>query len=271
MGRHKMQKGVCRLCGINTDLSYEHVPPRVAFNRKTKFVLIDFEEYLKSPNALDNPPKGKINQGGIGYNSFCIKCNSFLGSKYVPAYSIWAEGGMFILNKQSEYGLHGYTIKGVQPLNILKQIISMIIAINDDWFLDSFPELISFVKDPYSNELPSKFRVFMYLTNAERFRYMHYNVHGNLTNGEIIPCSEIAFPPYGYVLAFDFEGNINYLNEITDFKKFQYNHSCDLKMINYQLPTHMPFALDYRSEKKIVLDIDKSLSKMKENYNKKSL
>lgn len=161
MARHKMESGTCHLCGKKTSLSYEHVPPRVAFNRNTKFVSVDFEEYVGAENPLKNPPKGKIKQGGIGYNSFCIKCNNFLGSKYVTAYKDWAIGGMHLLNKKQEYGLHGYRIVQIEPLKVIKHIISMFLAINKEWFLESFPELTSFVNSPQSQELPNKYRVFM--------------------------------------------------------------------------------------------------------------
>ena len=262
MARHKMESGTCRLCGEDTLLSYEHVPPKVAFNKNTKFVSVDFEEYIKVENALKNPPKGKTKQGGIGYNSFCVKCNNFLGLKYVPAYKDWAIGGMQLLNKKEEYGLHSYTIKEIEPLKIIKHVISMFLAINGEWFLKSFPELSSFLNSPETKELPDKFRVFTYLTRAERFRYMHYSAYGDFKTGTTTVCSEIAFPPYGYVLTFDYKGKISFLNEITDFKKFDNNQKASVKMVTYQLPTYMPFPLDYRSENKIENDIENSLKEL---------
>lgn len=262
MARHKMESGICRLCGKETSLSYEHVPPKVAFNKNTKYVSVDFDEYIGAENALKNPPKGKTKQGGVGYNSFCKQCNSFLGSKYVPAYKNWAIGGMQLLNKKEEYGLHGYTIKEIEPLKVIKHIVSMFLAINQDWFLKSFPELASFLNSPESNKLPEKFRIFTYLTRAERFRYMHYSAHGNFKTGTTTVCSEIAFPPYGYVMTFDYKGKISYLNEITDFKKFDHNLKTSLNMVTYQLPTYMPFPLDYRSENKIESDIENSLKEL---------
>lgn len=269
MARHKMKEGVCRLCGKEALLSYEHVPPRVAFNRNTKFVSVDFDEYLQARNVLKNPPKGKQKQGGIGYNSFCRDCNSYLGSNYVNAYRNWVVGGAQLLNKEKEHGLCSYTISNIEPLKVLKHIISMFLAINGEWFLESFPDLVSFVSDKDSTNLPERYRIFMYLTRAEKFRYMHYAVNGNFKTGIITNCSEIAFPPYGYVLTFDFEGRLNFLNEITNFKKFRVDDEGTLKMVTYQLPTYMPFSLDYRSESQIEDDIDKSekqLEELKKNY-----
>ena len=54
-----MTKGICHLCGKNTNLSFEHVPPKVAFNKNTKYVSVEFEDYIKSRNLLKDIPKGK--------------------------------------------------------------------------------------------------------------------------------------------------------------------------------------------------------------------
>ena len=35
---------------------------------KTQDILLSLEEYFKSENPLESKPKGKIKQGGVGYN-----------------------------------------------------------------------------------------------------------------------------------------------------------------------------------------------------------
>ena len=253
-----MTKGVCRLCGQNTDLSFEHVPPRTTFNKDTKYTSVDFEDYIKIKNPLIETPKGKTKQGGIGYNSFCKKCNSFLGSNYVPAYKKWVQRGFEIL-KNTEFYPHKYIIKEVEPLKILKHIISMFLAINGEWYLESFPELADFVSNPDTRTLSKKYRIFTYLTRAEKVRYMHHVVHGNLSTGSAINCTEIAFPPYGCVLTMDFDGDIKFLNDITKFKEFDFNKKTNLSVNMFQLPTHMPFPLDYRTKEKVEVDIEKGI------------
>ena len=59
MARHKMEFGTCRLCGKETDLSFEHVPPRVAFNRKTTYLSVEFDDFIKVDNPLEEKYKGK--------------------------------------------------------------------------------------------------------------------------------------------------------------------------------------------------------------------
>lgn len=254
-----MINGICRLCGKETDLSFEHVPPRTTFNKNTRYTSVDFEDYIKTKNPLKNPPKGKIKQGGIGYNSFCKKCNSFLGSNYVQAYKRWVQGGFEIL-KNTECYHHNYLLREVEPLKIFKHIISMFLAINGEWYLESYPELAEFVSNPKTRTLSSRFRVFTYLTRAEKLRYMGHVAHGNFALGTSIKCSEIAFPPYGYVLTIDFEGPIEFLNDITKFKDFEINMTKNLKINMFQLPTYMPFPLDYRTKDQLEKDIEKNIA-----------
>jgi hypothetical protein len=255
MGRHKMTKGICRICGEHKKLSFEHVPPRVAFNRHTKYVSIEFEDYIKSRNLLKDIPKGKMKQGGIGYNSFCEKCNNFLGSNYVNAYKIWVNAGLQLL-VDSEFAACHFELINIQPLPVLKQIISMFLAINDPEFIESFPELSEFVQNKNQTELPDKFQIYTYLTRAERFRYMNYCAKNNLENGKTIQCSEIAFPPFGYVITFNSKLDISYLNNITAFKNYNFDNLQTFKMTLAQLPTYTIYPLDYRGKEKLNNDIE---------------
>tara|TARA_R110000868_G_scaffold358173_1_gene619666 strand:- start:194 stop:991 length:798 start_codon:yes stop_codon:yes gene_type:complete len=265
MGRPKMTSGICHLCGQKSTLSFEHVPPRSTFNKNTKYSSVAFEEYVKTENPLKNPPKGKIKQGGIGYNSFCKKCNSFLGSEYVPAYQRWVTGGFEILQNK-EFELHTCTINEIEPQKILKQVVSMFLAINGEWYLKSYPELSDFVASKDSKELPARFKVFCYLTRAENIRYMHHVVHGNFTIGNSINCSEIAYPPYGYVLTIDSGNEIQYLNNITEFKNL--NKKIDLNINMFQLSTYMSFPLDYRTKEQVEKGIEEGILTNRQNEKK---
>jgi hypothetical protein len=266
MARHKMIKGICKLCSQNTDLSFEHVPPKVTNNKNTKYVSIPLEEYYKIDNLLETNPKGKIKQGGIGYNSFCRNCNSFLGTNYVPAYEKWVRAGYQLLSN-SEISYIRYQITEIEPLKILKHIISMFLAINDNWYLESYPELAEFVSNTTSNVLPEKFRVFTYLNKDGNIRYMKHQTVGDFSNGYIINCSEITFPPYGFILTLDYSNqNIKNLTDITGFKTLGNNNKLLMNFDMYQLPTHINIPMDYRTKKEIAIAIEKG-SKIKNEMN----
>ncbi|MDO3695951.1 hypothetical protein QVZ41_13955 [Wenyingzhuangia sp. chi5] len=264
MARHKMTKGVCRLCSKDTDLSFEHVPPKVTNNKNTKYITLPLEEYYKTDNILDATLKGKKKQGGIGYNSFCRKCNSFLGTNYVPSYEKWVQAG-YQLQTNSETAYIKYQITKIEPLKILKHIISMFLAINDNWYLESYPELAEFVSDVNSTTLPKNFRVFTYLNKDGNIRYIQHQTVGDFSSGHIINCSEITFPPYGYVLILDYSNqNIEKLTDITEFKNIGNNENLSINIEIHQLPTHINIPLDYRTKEEIKIAIEKGSKKRNE-------
>lgn len=232
--------GKCRICGQNKQLTFEHVPPRVTLNRTTKYVSIPFEEW-----SIDSKPKGKILQGGIGYYSLCKDCNTFLGINYVKAYEKWVISAVQLIMKY-DFDFAKYIALKQEPLKIIKQIISMFLAINDDWYLDAHPELAEFVRNPLSNALPDKFQVFTYLNHKGQYRYFKYGVAHDPVLG-VICVSEIAFPPFGYVLTYNFDGKIERLQNITHFKNYSPESKHDLDMSLHKLETNIPFCpLDYR-------------------------
>jgi hypothetical protein len=64
MTRH----GICHLCGREDRLSYEHVPPRAAFNSRP-LVATALDELL---GMSGNLPKGQIFQRGAGAYTLCF-------------------------------------------------------------------------------------------------------------------------------------------------------------------------------------------------------
>ena len=253
-----MQLGICRICGNKKELSFEHVPPRIAFNKSTRHISVPFDEYTQSDNPLNYSPKGKILQGGIGYYSLCRECNSFLGRNYVLAYEKWVISGFQILSKY-DFNYLEYIAFELEPLKILKQIISMFLAMNDDWYLQEYPELAAFVKDPNSNYLPEKYRVFAYMNNEGRYRYSAHNV-SSIPNLGIINSTELTFPPFGYVLTMGFDKDINLFKNITNFKDFPLSTKSDINLNFHKLPTYLAFPpLDYRTKENIEKDIKAGL------------
>lgn len=249
-----MKMGTCHLCGTYGDLSIEHVPPKTAFNKNTKYITAKFDDYAKLQNPLNETLKGKTKQGGIGVNWFCEKCNNFLGQTYVPAYKRWVLTGREIL-MDTELYLHKYIVHKIEPQKIIKQIISMFLAINEEWFSIEYNKLRELVNDSNSIEFPEKYNIFFYLTQAENIRFSSFMIHGNLSSGNTFKCSEIVFPPYGYVLTIECPKEISKLTNITSFKS--YEGEVDFEFNTFQLPTHLTFPLDYKTKEEIEKSIEK--------------
>ena len=88
MARSKKVFGRCRLCGNEGRLSFEHVPPRAAFNDRP-ILLYKFDEILDlGPD--DTPPEGgTVQQKGAGAYTLCERCNNNTGSWYGKHFVSW--------------------------------------------------------------------------------------------------------------------------------------------------------------------------------------
>lgn len=243
--------GKCKLCLETKELNFEHIPPRSAFNKETKYYIIDQTEFYKKAKeyTFENlKPKSKKEQGGIGAYSFCSDCNGFLGSKYVRTYKEFAKIAMnIILSNDANAKAYKFDISDINLLKFLKQIVSIFIASNSNLFIESYPELLEFVKNEKIAELDEKYRFYMYLNNEGQNR----NGHIHFTNQFGAVC-DFTFPPFGFVLNIDNPNRILQLTEVTSFKHFEKLKSVKkIPIILNKYPTFYPFPLDFRTKEEL--------------------
>ena len=74
--------GICNICGANGPLSFEHTPPRSAFN-DCKVLYSTADSYWNHGPGRDKPPIGRQFQRGYGRTSICERCNQTTGAWYV--------------------------------------------------------------------------------------------------------------------------------------------------------------------------------------------
>jgi len=252
MARRKMKIGICRICKKNTELSFEHIPPKAAFNKYTKFRSIPYLEYVQNSHKGNYKPSAKLQQGGIGNFCLCRNCNSFLGSNYVPDYLKMAQVGKSIFNNY-DFSKAIFTTEEISPLRFLKQTLSMFVCNNAPDFTNNEPELLSFLKNPSEQNLPDKFRVFMYLNHFGQIRnlnMMYTNLYGLVY--------EFAFPPLGFVLSINSDVVFPQLTQITHFKNVDCNYRGEVHFELFNLYTYSPFPIDYRSQEEIAEAVRKS-------------
>ena len=84
----KKNIGQCCICGKESELTFEHIPPRAAFNN-FNMKLYDFWGYLLRNNTKYHPF-----QRGAGKYSLCASCNNRTGEWYGAAYAEFASQGM---------------------------------------------------------------------------------------------------------------------------------------------------------------------------------
>ncbi|KIX21584.1 hypothetical protein SY27_07755 [Flavobacterium sp. 316] len=243
---NKTKIGVCKLCKKTKDLTYEHIPPKSAYNRNTKFYRLETTEYFKNAKQYVEgilKPKSRKEQGGVGDYCLCENCNGYLGSKYVRDYKKLSDISYSIISQYPVSKCYEYNISDVNLLKFIKQVIAIFICSNNTDFTENHKGLIEFVLDENSNNLPERYKVYMYLNDEGNIR------SGNLTFTNLYgTICEFAFKPFGFVLSIDNPNPIMELSNITDFKK--YNPSLKYKEIMIMLnkyPTIFPFPMDYRS------------------------
>jgi len=246
-----MIKGICRLCKKYKDLSFEHIPPSVAFNKLTKYRSVPYIEYMEQSHKPNYKPSGKLHQGGVGENCLCVTCNSFLGTNYVNDYYKVALNAKAIVQKYS-FKVVQFEVDDFSPLRFLKQVLSMFICINKPEFTDNNPELLDFVKDSRSNVLPEKYKVYMYVNGGGQIKKLPWVFHNKFG----LVC-EIAFQPLGFVLSIDTNSGFENLSafdnlaEITKIKDLDCNLIGSASFTVFNLITNSQNPLDFRSEEEI--------------------
>jgi len=241
-------EGICHLCGEEGKLSFEHVPPKAAFNNK-RTIQVQLEDLIKL--GPDEFPKGPEKQGGVGDYTLCERCNSITGHWYGRYFVDLCYQGFELLSrtngKPSLYYLYY-----IFPLPVIKQIMAMFFSVTHPGFSDANKELVSFVLCKEKKYLPKKYRLYIYLNPKGQLRYHGIIAKANICNGETNIFSEITYPPFGYVLTIDSKPPDERLYDITHFTRYNYN---DFKVMQLRLPvlpTHRAeLPGDYRTEEEI--------------------
>jgi len=242
-------EGFCRLCGNYSKLSFEHIPPRRAFNDQQ-------QAFQTMQDLLGNRSRTKFRKG-LGQQSICERCNNLTGAWYGEAYVSWAKQGLVWLNRLSENNQFSLPYH-IKPLNVLKQIVVMSLAMASDAALDYHSEVRQFVLNREQKYLPPYYRVYAYLTADGSPRFASGMAVMNIQTGASNYIdSEIALPPFGYCVTSSKRKQNSSLAEEQDLceigwlSNFDYNIWTTIFLRLPLLETHMPFPLDYRSKAEV--------------------
>ena len=201
MGRRQVE-GNCAICGSFGPLTFEHIPPEAAFNDTVVF-RADIESLIAAQTIAERKnPRTRRSQRGAGGHTLCASCNNNTGTWYVPAYLRWAKQGW-----QNAYGSLPYLIHRpfeIEPLPVAKQLMAMFASACGAAFFQGRPELTRFVLNPSINGLPPDVRLYAYYVHPHSRASRQTGITSSLNldvSSRIHVNAEIAFPPFGYVLA----------------------------------------------------------------------
>lgn len=251
------KNGKCHICGKNSKLTFEHVPPKSFFNNQ-RVNIISGDEILKTLTRTNIKPwdtvglKYNIQQKGIGDYTLCEACNNYTGSKYAPEYIEFSKVGYKTLQdlKPDSNNIIRLTLHDVYPLRIIKQIITMFCSKFPESFLDKNTDLREFILNSKATKIDtSKFRISMYFNKYPITQFMGITILG--TNNGIREISTMDIYPFGFVFEINPKPICSEL-DITEFaNKYKYDEK---KTIQIDLPVYERntiIPLDYRTKDQI--------------------
>ena len=242
--------GICHICGRQGKLTFEHVPPRSAFNDK-QVVYHQIEKLFNK--SLEDLGKGKISQKGMGAYTLCGDCNNKTGGWYGGAFSEFAFQGMDILKHTSGSPTLYYNFN-IFPLRVFKQIICLFFSSNGPEFHTTHYGLVKYVLNKEETYFDSDVRIFLYYNLSNRFRKTGVTVTANL-RGKMDVMSEITFPPFGFVMSLNNTVPDKRLTEITFLKNYTYNQWTQIPLKLYILPVYTYIPGDYRTKEEVDADV----------------
>lgn len=261
---------ICCICGEKKVMSFEHIPPESAFN-KNRVNLYQGTDVLgrdKLPWDLKGI-KYQQSQRGSGFETVCQSCNNFAGYKYVRAYKFFVHEGI----KQLYYRLNGYietsNFINIKPLNIIKQIITMFLAINPPSVGERNYDLRSFVLNPEKKDFNTeKYGIYIYFLKGNISKFI--GISGLLRDNRTTVLSELAYFPYGFILEINPPEGYKEIYNVCNLAELanHYNHN-EITSINLKIPileTHTIFPLDYRTKNEIISNrIEQSVRELLKN------
>lgn len=196
----------CALCKKKKKMTFEHIPPRAAFNSfPAKPVMGDriLGNNGRPPWDLTGLPFSN-QQRGMGKESLCAECNNNTGAWYAKEYIRFANTIHEMLRNEEHVNWDTLELEGAYPLKIIKQVLSMFCSINeiDD---DRFDYLREFVLDKRKVGIDrKKIKIYIYFIKSKLVKYNSLSVKLNLNNPNLYKIiSEITAYPLGFILYLD--------------------------------------------------------------------
>jgi len=263
----RIVRGICRICGKEGKLTFEHIPPGATYNKQS-VRLVKLMDLIKAehdenalPWELDRAPS-ELSQKGRGEYCLCESCNNNTGSWYGAHYKRFIDAFMYVYmgirnDNVSNVSLELYEMR---PLPIIKQIFAMFCDINPQLTTND-PSVRDFLLNKDSRNIDrSKYRIFMYLYKGGIEKTAGLTAKIFVGKGShYVLLSEIATIPVGFILYEDMPENYKpNLTEITYFLDYEYSSVAPITMtLNaYEVNSWLPE--DFRTKQEILATIEKN-------------
>jgi hypothetical protein len=242
--------GRCHLCECEGPLTFEHIPPRRVFNDRPALAHtlygIQIGSRFKKPSPPSKYPRG------VGRYALCKKCNEFTADYYGGPFADWTYQCLAYAEKIRGDNYCHLSFR-IRPLSVLKQILTMGLAISPFSRSDPLSAVRKFVRCPHEVHCPNMIRVKAYLNPRQASRQhplltqIRLAGHCSVLNTDVGRSfgllAEVAFPPLGYLIAFTnggpFPPSVAELADITHFGSFAFDA---VQSRHILLPVKIPFG-----------------------------
>lgn len=249
--------GKCHICGLHTQLTFEHVPPRAAFNDRP-VINTPFDKIVNTDDLDDlSNLKGKQSQRGAGGYTLCVKCNNDTGAWYGNAFVSWSYQGYHI-SKYASVAPSIYHLFHIFPLRVIKQIVCMFFSANHPGFSDVQSELVRFVLNRNRKYLDPDIRFYTYFNISDRSRQSGVTGSMSIGQGGHKVFSEISFPPFGYVMSLGTPPPDERLLDISHFSSYSFNDWADVSLRIPVLPVYTWVPGDFRGREEVISSMSKN-------------
>ena len=239
---------MCRICGTDGPLSWEHVPPEAAYNDQR--IVRATQEQMETPGTWDGQ-RGHVQQRGGGDYTLCERCNNNTGAWYGSEYATWAKQALERLAQipAREESPFFVPFRG-RPLRFLKQAVAMFFSTNRVGFASDHPTLVKFVLDRSETGLPPKYRFDLVLVRGGFARASGIYGSTNLAAGTTEVASEVAHYPFALRLILS-DGGSERHGAIEHFARFGPDEEREVWLYTIAGHVSTKFPGDYRSPERV--------------------
>lgn len=252
-----MRFGVCRLCGEERMLSFEHVPPQEAFNDAMvigldiKHLMARIERGEASFSDVMTGTKKIYQQRGSGDYTLCTECNSNTGSWY---------GAEYVDFTRALYRFCGTVAPGsgvsviirMRPLRVLKQILTMFCSACGPRFAERQSTIRRYLLNKDSRYYPHGIQLWAGLFDVHHSQLSRQQgLSGLISEGHEDPIylAEISYPPFVYVMTTEGSNRPDErLQPITFMRDFQYAEAAEIRLNLVTLAVKGPYPGNYERQ-----------------------
>lgn len=248
----------CAICGKETKLTFEHIPPRNALNNTGSRVITgdEFINLMSSENRMpwDTTGLHYVNQQrGAGLYSLCKSCNNLTGTFYGDEYCKVANAFAYYMQEHEkevkECIAINLNVKDMYPLKFIKQVLSMFCSTTLG-LTEKYHEIRELILDKDKVLSNPNFKISMFLMKNKRFLYTGQNAE-LIKFSKIRVLSTMDLYPFGFVFDYDKNYEDNTLCDITSFLTFKYDDCVTMSFCIPLLERNNPFPCDYRTKQEI--------------------